>query len=248
MPRVDVALGLGLELLEHRPVVGSCFCCLGGISGPGGSLGATFAQNVLMAIEAVIFDIGDVLEVNPRTGWPQRWARQLRMSVDAFEQRLDEIWAAGAIGKSSLGEVERQTAAALGVDDATVTTLMADAWSEYVGRLNTELADYFNRLRPRYRTGILSNSFVGAREREEEAHRLSELCDAIVYSHEEGCLKPDPRMYRAVCDRLDVVPEAAVLLDDVQAKVDGAIAVGMKAILYRNNAQAIAELDALLST
>jgi len=55
-------------------------------------------------------------------------------------------------------------------------------------------------------------------------------------------------MYRAVCERLGVVPEAGVLLDDVQENVDGAIAVGMKAITYRNNAQAIAELEAVLST
>lgn len=200
-----------------------------------------------MPIEAVIFDIGDVLEVNPRTGWPERWATRLHMGLDAFEQRLDETWAGGAIGKASLEQIERRTAAALGVDQATVTALMDDVWSEYVGSLNAELADYFNRLRPRYRTGILSNSFVGAREREEEAHRLSELCDVIVYSHEEGCLKPDRRMYRAVCDRLDVGPEAAVLLDDVQENVDGAIAIGMKAITYHDNAQAIAELEAILS-
>ena len=67
---------------------------------------------------------------------------------------------------------------------------MDDVWREYVGMLNTELADYFARLRPAYMTGIVSNSFVGAREREQEAHRLSDLCDVIVYSHEEGCLKP----------------------------------------------------------
>jgi len=84
-------------------------------------------------------------------------------------------------------------------------------------------------------------------KREEQAHPLSELCDVIVYSHEEGCLKPDPRMYRAACNRLGVVPEAAVLVDDVQENVGGAIAVGMKAIVYRNNAQAIAELEAVLN-
>lgn len=124
---------------------------------------------------------------------------------------------------------------------------MDDAWSEYVGTLNQELADYFIRLRPRYRTGILSNSFVGAREREQALYRFGEMCEVIVYSHEEGCLKPDPRIYRAVCERLEVAPEAAVFLDDVQENVDGALAVGMKAIRFRDNAQAMTELGALLS-
>lgn len=200
-----------------------------------------------MQIEAVIFDIGDVLEVNPRTGWPERWATQLRMDLQSFERLIDDIWAPGSIGESTLEDIERQTAAALGLTDAAVGALMEEAWSEYVGSLNQELADYFTGLRPRYRTGLLSNSFVGAREREEEAHGLGDLCDIIIYSHEEGYLKPDPRIYRVVCDRLAVAPEAAVLLDDVEKNVDGAIAIGMKGITFRNNAQAIAELEALLT-
>jgi epoxide hydrolase-like predicted phosphatase len=197
-------------------------------------------------IEAVIFDIGDVLEINPRTGWPERWAKRLLMDVASFERRLDEIWGPGSIGKSDLKEIERQTAAAFGLDHAALTALMDDAWSEYVGTLNRELADYFVHLRPGFMTGILSNSFVGAREREQEAHHFGDMCDVIVYSHEEGYLKPDPRMYRVVCDRLGVAPEAAVLLDDVQQNVDGASAVGMSGITFTDNRQAIAELEALL--
>ena len=68
----------------------------------------------------------------------------------------------------------------------------------------------------------------------------------IVYSHEEGYLKPDPQMYRIACERLDVAPESAVLLDDVEANVAGARAFGMNAIIFRNNAQAISDLHALL--
>lgn len=64
-------------------------------------------------------------------------------------------------------------------------------------------------LRPRCKTGILSNSLVGARKREQEAYRFSDMCDVIVYSHEEGYLKPDPQIYRTVCDRLGVAPDAA---------------------------------------
>jgi epoxide hydrolase-like predicted phosphatase len=195
----------------------------------------------------VIFDIGGVLEINPRTGWPGRWAIRLGMEVADFERRLDAIWAPGSVGTARLEAIERQTALAFGLDQAAVNSLMDDAWSEYVGSPNHDLAAYFANLRPRYRTGILSNSFVGAREREQAAYGFAEMCDVIVYSHEEGCLKPDPQIYRIVCDRLGVAPEAAVLLDDVQANVDGARAIGMAAITFATNAQAIAELGALLT-
>ena len=125
---------------------------------------------------------------------------------------------------------------------------MSDVWAEYVGTLNQELADHFGSLRPRYKTGLLSNSFVGAREREQAAYGFESLCDVIVYSHEVGYLKPDPRIYWAACERLGVSPETTVLLDDVQINVDGARAVGMRAITFTDNRQAIADLQAHMTT
>ncbi len=163
--------------------------------------------------------------------------------MDELEQCLDRIWSPGAIGAVTLAEIEKQTADALGLVQTTITAMMKDAWAEYVGSLNLELAGYFASLRPRYKTAILSNSFVGAREREQQAYGFHEMCDVIVYSHEVGCLKPDARIYHLVCDRLGVAPEEAVLLDDVQANADGAKAVGMRGITFANNAQAIADLE-----
>lgn len=200
-----------------------------------------------MAVRAVIFDIGDVLERNPRTGWQKRWAERLHLDAHEFERCLDPIWDAGSIGAATLAEIEGRTADALGLDPGTIGALMDDAWAEYLGSLNSELADYFARLRPRYRTGILSNSFVGAREREQAAYGFEDMCDAIVYSHEAGYLKPDERGYHLICSRLAVAPEEAVFLDDVQANVDAARAVGMRAITFAANAQAIAELEACLT-
>jgi epoxide hydrolase-like predicted phosphatase len=199
-----------------------------------------------MPIEAVIFDIGGVLEFNPSTGWPERWAGRLGIALDEFEHLVTSAQASGEIGTQSLTDIEDRTAKALEIDQSTIAELMEDMWTEYVGTLNRELVDYFMRLRPRYKTGMLSDSFVGAREREQAAHALQDMCDVIVYSHEEGYVKPDARMYRIVCDRLEVEPGAAVLLDDVQANVDGAISAGMLAVAYSSNDQAIAELDALL--
>lgn len=199
------------------------------------------------AVRAVIFDIGDVLEVNPRTGWMGRWADRLGIDAEHFESCLDRIWSPGTTGAATLGEIEQQTADAFGLDRATVAAMMEDAWAEYVGTLDRELANYFVSLRPRYRTAMLSNSFVGAREREQQAHGLNEMCDLIVYSHEVGLLKPDPRIYHLVCNLLGVAPHQAVLLDDVQENVDGATAAGMKGITFASTAQAIAHLQALLT-
>jgi putative hydrolase of the HAD superfamily len=183
------------------------------------------ADNARVPARAVVFDIGDVLERNLRTGWQARWAARLNIDVEDFERLLDRVWSPGSIGAATLEEIERRTTDALGLDRPTLAELMDDVWREYLGTLNRELADYFAALRPRYKTGIVSNSFVGAREREQEAYGFQGMCDVIVYSHESGFLKPDRRIYELVCDRLGVALEEAILLDDVQANVDGARAI-----------------------
>lgn len=199
-----------------------------------------------MSIEAVLFDIGGVLELTPATGWQERWAVDLGLEPAEFDARLDAIFLAGSTGASTLAEVEEAIAAALGLEADALGRFMEDLWTEYLGTLNRDLADYFAGLRPRLRTGILSNSFVGAREREEERYGFGDMCDAVVYSHEEGFLKPDPRSYRAACTRLDVEPAKCVLLDDTQACVDGAHGIGMHAIRFTGNSGAMRDLEELL--
>lgn len=199
-----------------------------------------------MPVQAVVFDIGGVLELTPPTHWQNRWARRCGLTQAAFDEQVGAIWAPGSIGAATLQEIERSTAHALGLGEAELAALMDDVWAEYVGTLNRELAGYFAGLRPRYRTGILSNSFVGAREREQALYGFEDMCDVIVYSHELGWLKPDPRSYHAVCERLDCAPGEAVLLDDVGANIDGAHAVGMHGVLFTDTAQAMADLEALI--
>jgi epoxide hydrolase-like predicted phosphatase len=198
-------------------------------------------------IRAVIFDIGGVLEANPDTGWRERWSAAAGLEAAEFDRRLNPIFSAGSVGTITLAEVEREIAAALTLDPADLARLMDEIWVEYIGTLNHELARYFAELRPRYRTGILSNSFVGAREREQALYGFEDMCDVVVYSHEEGSRKPEARFYRVVCERLGVPAGECVFLDDLETCRAGARAVGMQAIRFIDTEQAIGELEELLS-
>jgi putative hydrolase of the HAD superfamily len=200
-----------------------------------------------MTIRAVVFDIGGVLEITPRTGWEQRWEARLHLQPGELQARLHDVWRGGSIGTLSEEEVESHTGAILGLDQAQVAEFMRDLWDEYLGTLNTELAAYFASLRPRYRTAILSNSFAGARRQEQERYSLGDLCDFIIYSHEEGLEKPDPRIYALLCARLGVPPAEVLFLDDREAAVTAARACGIRAILFQTTAQAIAEIRAHLA-
>jgi putative hydrolase of the HAD superfamily len=201
-----------------------------------------------LPIHAVFFDVGGVLEITPATGWTEQWAAQLGLSDREFADRCDDIFAAGAIGALDEDAVNMRLAEALQIDAATVDAMMSDAWAEYLGAPNRELIDYAAELRRRCRVGIISNSFVGARWREQDLYGFEDRFDDIVYSHELGILKPMPAIYSEACRRLGVEPFAAVLLDDWQPAVEGAWAAGMSGVLFENNEQAISDLEALLAS
>jgi epoxide hydrolase-like predicted phosphatase len=200
----------------------------------------------VMTIQAVVFDIGGVLEITPDLGWAPAWESRLGLPAGEIGERMADAWRGGEIGAVSEAEVHQAARERLGLDEGQLAEFMADLWRDYLGTANAELIEYARRLRPRYRTGILSNSFVGARERERAAYGFEDLVDEIVYSHECGLSKPDPRAYALVCSRLGVEPVETVLVDDTEMCVDGARLAGLHAVQYRDNAQAIGGIEELL--
>ena len=201
-----------------------------------------------MTDRGVVFDIGGVLEYTAshsvRTG---KWAQRLGIPQEDFDARLAQVWEDGSYGRITEAQVHTRIGEILEIDQATVDAFMADNWVEYLGTVNTELLAYFRSLRSRCPTGILSNSFVGAREREHGPLGLDGLCDIIVYSHEVGFYKPEPEIYALTCERLGLPAARVAFLDDYPEYLSGAQAVGMHAIPFTDNASAIQAIEAWLS-
>ena len=200
-----------------------------------------------MAVRAVVFDIGGVLEITPDLRVTQLWEARLGLPAGQLDARMSDVWAAGSIGTITENDVHRELTGRLGLAGEQLSAFLADLWRQYLGSANTELIGYARQLRPRYRTGIVSNSFVGAREREQAAYGFGELVDEVVYSHEAGMAKPDPRIYALACARLGVQAGETVFLDDAERCVAGARDAGLHAILYHDNGQAIAAIEQLLA-
>ena len=68
------------------------------------------------------------------------------------------------------------------------------------------------------------------------------LLDDVVVSGVEGVAKPDPRVYEIVAERSGLPIQRLVLVDDRQSNVDGAVAVGLDAILFTDAATLRADL------
>ncbi len=199
-----------------------------------------------MTLRAVVFDIGGVLEIAPPIGVTEKWEALLHLAAGELNQRLENVWRGGSVGHISEQEVHRRIGEIMAMEAAQVDAFMDDIWTEYLGTLNTQLTDYVRSLRPRYQTAILSNSFVGARRKEQERYQFEQLVDLLIYSHEEGIAKPTPRIFELTCERLGVQPAEMVFVDDVEVNIAAAQVLGIHAIRFRDTAQTIADLQACL--
>lgn len=195
-----------------------------------------------MTVACVVLDIGGVLEITPETGWARRWEERLGLPPGTVRERMRDVWQAGRVGGIGEREVHEQVAKRLSLDAHRVEAFMADLWAEYLGTPNEELLAHLRGLRGSCRLGILSNSFVGAREREARRYHFDELVEQIVYSHEIGVVKPDARAFEAVCAGLRVPAESCLFIDDVAENVEAARATGMRAHLFEGNAATIARI------
>ncbi len=199
-----------------------------------------------MSIRAVIFDFGGVLGRNYDPSARNRWIERLGIT----EQQLmhivfdSEASALATIGKGTVRDIWESVGRELKLEKEVLAQFERDFWEG--DRLNTELADFLRSLRPRYKTAILSNAWPDARKIFTGRFGLKDAVDLIVISAEEGMAKPDPNFYRLVCDRLGVKPEEAVFVDDFDVNVRAAREVGLKAVLFRENEQTIAEVKKIL--
>jgi epoxide hydrolase-like predicted phosphatase len=202
-----------------------------------------------MTVRAVAFDIGGVLEAPTDSDLNGRWEQRLGLRRGEFFQRLRQsgLGRDANLGRVSEAEFAQALGRVYGLDRPTIEELLADLWGWYVGELNTEMADCFQRLRPRYRTAILSNAAAGGRWEEERRYGFAAMADVLVYSYEVGIEKPDRRIYEITCEQLGVHPGDVVFLDDLEANVVAARQLGMRAVLFQNTVQAITDVEACLA-
>jgi putative hydrolase of the HAD superfamily len=215
-------------------------------------------------IEAVIFDYGGVLSTTPfvgiaeferKMGYPEKSLARLLFGSGASPQGPTEAipdhdWHLLETGRLSLSEfhervVDRSEAALgqrldLGVYNQFLRELGVGVHWMVVRRVRELRAEG-------YRTAILTNNIKEWGSIWKASIPL-DLFDLVVDSCEVGLRKPDPAIFRLTCERLGVVPEAAVFLDDTRRHVDAARQVGLHGILVRDPWAALAELDAILES
>jgi putative hydrolase of the HAD superfamily len=114
------------------------------------------------------------------------------------------------------------------------------------GDIRPAMVEAVRRCHERLKTAFLTNNFGVAERGDGPWNGLSEHVDVIVESSRVGLRKPDPAIYRLVCDELGVEPPEAVFLDDLGVNLKPARALGMTTIKVVDPDTALAELEAVV--
>lgn len=128
----------------------------------------------------------------------------------------------------------REVAAGIGheLGEGGLAELERDLQAECASvRLRPGIAEIWRSLRNRgLRIGVCSNLALPYGDPLLSA--LPELPDAVILSYDVGLIKPDPAIFRRVCDRLGHQPAEILFVGDTpSADIEGPRAIGMPAML-----------------
>lgn len=211
--------------------------------------------------KAVIWDFGGVITSSPfeafnryeaAKGLPENFIRTLNATNSDTN-----AWARFERSEISAGEFDaafrtESLAAGHDVPGSDVLALLA-------GDIRAEMVAVLDGLKERkYRLACITNNVKtgnddapnpGMARSLEKARQVADVMarfELVIESSVEGVRKPDPAIYQLACNRLDLVADQCIFLDDLGVNLKPARAMGMGTVKVLSAAQAISDLTALL--
>ena len=196
--------------------------------------------------DAVIFDLGGVIMKN---GGPRDFTRRYPNHDPAFIAELvmgphhldtDHPWHRVERGEITLAECRALTKQLL--DDAGVVASAppektpTTSGQPFAFQLNDDMVTFIHDLKKAGRPiGILTNNVKEFREWWWPLMDFASIFAAIVDSHEVKMRKPNHAIYHHTMELIGATPSRTVFLDDLQANVNAANAVGMHGVLVEED-------------
>lgn len=208
-----------------------------------------------MTIRAVISDFGGVL-TTPLQGSFMHFQEVAGIPLEVLGEAIGNLQARE--GAHPLAELEcgRMSEAdfldRVGAEIASILgreVHMRTFTETYFAHLSTndELIAYMAELRDRgLRMALLTNNVREWEARWRAMLPVDDIFEQVVDSAFVGMRKPDRRIYELTCERLGVPAPQCVFIDDIEINCEAAAELGMRAVHFRDTAQAIADIERLV--
>jgi putative hydrolase of the HAD superfamily len=207
-------------------------------------------------IRAVICDFGGVL-TSPLLDAFSSIQESSGISVEELGMAMFAL--AGRLGVNPLIELETGR-----MSEPDFLEALGDQLSEQLGRTvhmhgfgeayfesldpNQPMIDYMRELRERgLRMAICTNNVREWEQRWRSMLPVDEIFEVVVDSAFVGSRKPEPEIYRVTLERLELPAGACLFVDDVEVNCDGARQAGMRPVHFRENGQAMRDIEAALN-
>ena len=175
----------------------------------------------------LIFDMGNVLVEFV----PEHLVKRCHLNADDEELLLREVFYSGNWKRHDLGEIDERQLYELTIP--SLPSRLHEAAEEMIFRWSRPLvpiegmAQLIKEMKEKG-LGIYLLSNAG-RDQPGYWNGIpgSEYFDGTVVSALEGCIKPDPQIYRVLLERYDLVPEECLFIDDMEENTKTAEELGM---------------------
>ena len=196
-------------------------------------------------IDTIVFDIGNVL-----IPWNPRWLfRKLLADEAALDRFLEDVDFNAWNAQHDAGQRFARGIEQHGARFPHYRHLLQayfDRWEESIAEPFQESVALTRKLREAgYRTLGLTNFSAETFPRAVRLNPFLDEFEGILVSGQEKLVKPDPAIYRLLCERYSVTPSRCVFIDDSLHNVEGARGIGMHALHFRSTDRLLRDLDAL---
>jgi len=196
-------------------------------------------------IKALLFDFGRVISAQKPKSLFEQYESELNLLPGSINAIMFEslFWEKALVGEIDLPAYWQ----AIGPQLNLHTPAAVQAFQRrYYGdeKINPEVIELLKLLINQYQLAVISNHPPGLKQwlREWDIHWLFEQ---VVCSGDEGVAKPEPEIFHLALERLGVAAPEAVFVDDTEAHVIAAQALGIRALLFTTAEKLQRELEAL---
>ena len=206
-----------------------------------------------MTVQAVIWDFGGVFTTSPFDAF-NRYERERGLPNDIIRKINSINPDTNAWAKIERSDVDAATFDRLFAEEAKAIGFDirgADVLALLSGDLRPRVVAAFKACKAKFKVACITNNAptgkgAGMASSSDKATAVADVFaqfDHVIESSKAGVRKPDPRIYRMMCDAIGVEPQHCVYLDDLGINLKPAREMGMTTIKVTSEEQLLADLS-----
>ena len=191
-------------------------------------------------IKAIIFDIGEVLQIDPKGERYEKLSRGFGIPAkeikNFIEAHRSELW---------LGKLNNRQFCDLIKEKFGIEKDIIPAWEKVYNEipLNKEIIKILPELKKNCKLAVISNAHEASSSVRKE--KFAKIFEFMIFSCDVGFMKPQKEIFDMALEKLELKPEECVMIDDNEKNLSTPSQMGFKTILFKSNSQLIKELKSL---